>query len=246
MGEEVKNGLGCADEKENVDKENVAMATPKKAVSEKVKLETMTITRALQELKLLDSRIKKSLEKLTFLDVYTKEEGVCIDSRMEPEDFKRYTESRLQSVETLIRRRSAIKSAIILSNAATRVKILDEEYTVAEAIDRRTSIQYEQRMLEVMKEAHGNFRGRLVVNAEDVNARIDGLVEQATGKEGKNIDLVSYEQMSKPIVEARKFILADPLILETKIDLLDKKIDRFLSEVDLVLSESNSVTQITL
>ena len=47
----------------------------------------------------------------------------------------------------LISRRNKIKSAIIMSNAKTVVEVAGKQMTVAEAIDKKSSIEYEKELL---------------------------------------------------------------------------------------------------
>lgn len=51
----------------------------------------------------------------------------------------------------LISYRHKIKALVVQSNACTKVIVGKEEMTVAEAIERKQSIQYEKDLLEVMQ-----------------------------------------------------------------------------------------------
>jgi hypothetical protein len=79
----------------------------------------LTITKALVELKLLDSRINNGITKLLPVEV--------IEGDRPPSGFKSVAEfnqaatSLLQSVQDLIERRQKIKNAIVKSNAVTLV-----------------------------------------------------------------------------------------------------------------------------
>ena len=50
-------------------------------------------------------------------------------------DFKDHMKACHNKVTDLINRRNAIKRAVVLSNATTKIKVGNEEYTVAEAIE---------------------------------------------------------------------------------------------------------------
>jgi hypothetical protein len=94
----------------------------------------LTVTKALVELKLLDSRIHNGIAKLSSVEV--------IEGDRPPSGFKSVDEfnqaatSLLQSVQDLISRRQKIKNAIVKSNAVALVTIGRAEMTVAEAIDK--------------------------------------------------------------------------------------------------------------
>ena len=52
----------------------------------------------------------------------------------------------------MIKRRNQIKSAIIASNAVTMVEVAGVRMTVAEAIDKKSSIGYEKELLARLSE----------------------------------------------------------------------------------------------
>ena len=95
--------------------------------------ETMTIHKALSELKLLDARINDKTEALEVVVANkhsnSKIHGVSVD------EFCKNAKEAYQSLRTLINRRNAIKRAVTKSNAITTVQIGGKTYTVAEAID---------------------------------------------------------------------------------------------------------------
>ena len=95
--------------------------------------EQMTVHKALAELKIIDSRIENAISGGTYVVANkhsnTKIHGVTID------EFKTQMKSDFQKVTDLIARRNAIKRAVVASNATTKVKVGNVEYTVAEAIE---------------------------------------------------------------------------------------------------------------
>ena len=103
--------------------------------------EKMTIHRALAELKTIDSRIEKAISETRFCrsNKHSNEKinGKSID------DYIAETKSAYESINDLIRRRNAMKRAVVLSNAITNVTVGDEVMTVAEAIEAFKSYQPE-------------------------------------------------------------------------------------------------------
>ena len=95
--------------------------------------EQMTVHKALAELKVIDSRINNAIRSGTFVVANKhsndKIHGVTIN------EFKNSMKSDFQKVSDLIARRNAIKKAVVASNAVTKVKVGDTEYTVATAIE---------------------------------------------------------------------------------------------------------------
>ena len=90
--------------------------------------ETMTVHKALAELKVLDSRISDAILSGDF--VITKKNNQDTVKGKTVEQFKSKATEVFQKASDLIRRRNAIKNAVVVSNANTTVKIGDKDYTV--------------------------------------------------------------------------------------------------------------------
>lgn len=202
----------------------------------------MSITRALAELKLLDKRITDTMQ-YAFIGV---QQGTKkIQDQFERPVFEESVKSLHASVTSLIERRSAIKSAIVQSNSAVKVKIGGKDMTVAEAIERKTAIKYDQALLAAYRAQLANCLRAVETGNEKVKQRLDTLLQQNFGKDAKASD-ADVEAISKPFMAQNELKLVDPLGLQTKAEELGKSIDEFLSEVDYVLSESNTITKITV
>jgi len=205
--------------------------------------ELITITRALPQLKLLDKRIGKLIAQSRLVDLFQNRKDLVIGGGVTKEVFEKNAKAELQSIEELIERRKKIKSAILLSNAKTKVKIGGIEYAVIEAIERKNSIGYEQRLLEVMRAQLSNVRSQIETNRPKLDKSIDDMVKQSLGSDTKP-SAEDYDTISKPLLKANELIIIDPCKLEEKIATMDKDIDEFLTEVDAALSEINSITKI--
>jgi len=203
----------------------------------------MSITRGLAELKLLDKRIQKGINETTFMTTAIGHKPV--PGFTSTKEYEQNTEKNYSSVVDLIKRRQTIKSLIVESNAKTMVTISGKKMTVAEAIERKTSIQYEKLLLEKMRRDYNHAVNEVESKNEEVQLRLDRLLEANFGKDSKVKD-TEMEAISKPFKEQNEAKLVDPLKLKEKIDTLSKEIDEFESEVDFILSESNTITKITL
>lgn len=207
--------------------------------------EKITITRALAELKLLDSRIKKKTGDLRIIDIFQNRKDLALTSGNTQEVFKDMAKKSLQSVQDLIERRKKIKSAILISNATVNVKVGSKKYTVIEAIERKNSIEYEKTLLGVMSSQVVMAKNEISKQAPGLDQSVKDLItknmggDQPTSEENE-----ANEAMAKRFFEANVLRLLDPCEVEKKIEELDEQIDTFLTEVDFVLSESNSRTEI--
>lgn len=202
--------------------------------------ERMTITKALSELKLLDRRVNKLIDETVFV-TFTVGSDPPYEARSAAEFNQRALANR-QAAADLMRRRAAIKSAVVLSNATTTVQVAGSSYTVAEAIERKSSVQYDQRLL-------GRLRGDLArarEQAQQANDRaLSRLDTQAQALLGKDSARGSeYEALHRSFMERNAAHVLDPLDAQREIDTLGRQVEEFLAEVDQALSVSNALTLI--
>jgi len=195
----------------------------------------MTITRALNELNLLDKRISKKIQEGCFIN-YRIGEG-------DPEIPNCDPESSLQSIQDLIERRRKIKSSILRSNSSTTVMVNDEEMTVAEAIERKASIHYEKELLETMRISLRSIANKVEEHNEGRYRTLAHLLESNFSKEGK-IRTEETKAIEEQFWKSNRAEFIDNIELSNKIKELDEYIDSFENEVDLVLNESNAITYI--
>lgn len=199
-------------------------------------MEKITITRALAELKLLDKRITKAISDGKFV-------SYSINSKNAINTFKPLEEK--QSIEALIARRATIKAAIMKSNATTKVTIGGVEMLVIDAIEMKETIKYKQSFLQQLKQQQQSTKYTISSTNENVNARLDKLLEANFGKDSKTKS-EEMEAIAKPFLERNEAKLEDPLNLDSLIESLSEEILAFTSNVDYVLSESNALTQIEI
>src|SRR5699024_9242466 len=203
----------------------------------------MTVTKALSELKLFDKRIHRSIDENNFIG-YTVGKNKKVN-HTDIGEFVENVESKYESTKDLITRRNKVKSAIVTSNAVTEVEIASENYTVAEAIERKTSIEYEHSLLNGMKRGLSLASMEVDKINEQVKHKMDDLLDSMFSNENKKnnqgmqefIDSYNNENQAK---------LVDPLEIKKEIEKLETSIEDFLAEVDEVLSVSNATTIITI
>ena len=207
-------------------------------------MEKMLVTVALNELKLLDSRIIKEIDRGSFISS-AKKSSPKVSPAMSKEEFIEEAKSKFNSVKDLIERRAKIKAAIVDSNAKTEVEIDGVKMTRADAIERKSSINYEKLMLNELKDQLNIHTAKVNSSNHEVDNKIDSLVQAAYGKEGKNnIKQEDYDAIAKPYREANEWDIVDPLNLKDVIEEMEKRIDGFESNVDSALQISNCTTYI--
>ena len=208
--------------------------------------ETMTIHKALAELKILESRIMKTVGDGTYC-VANKHSNEKING-VSIEDYKKVMQSAYDKAVDLITRYKTIKKAVTLSNAKTVVKIGEEEYTVAEAIWMKNhGVEFDELLLNELREQYNKAQAKILKqNGNDLEQRAEQYVVGIYGsKEGKtNTD--DFEKTKQDFITSQTFELVDPIGILEKIEALEEKISVFKAEVDAVLSTSNALTVVEI
>lgn len=210
-------------------------------------IEKMTVHKALAELKLLDGRIDKAIAEGIYC-VANKHSNDKING-IDIEEYKKLMQSRYDKATDLIKRRNAIKRAVVLSNAITKVTIADKEYTVAEAIEMKNhGLEFDKELLNAMKEHYNMAQVNIKKqnDGKELEERADQYVTAIYGnKEGKT-NTADIEKVKADFLAANQYELVDPLNVMDKIDALEKKINDFTADVDSTLSVSNALTEIEI
>ena len=196
---------------------------------------TISVTRALAQVKALNDRIARATAQNFVSNVV----GGKHASGKTAQEAAAILASNLQSVQGLIAQRKAVKGAIVRSNAVTKVTINGVEQTVAEAIERMSSIELEKALLATLAQQAAVVERTNV----QVAARLDQLIQTAVGKDRK-VDEAELKAITGPFEAQNKAELLDPSDLHKVIEGLAKDIEAFEEEVDYALSEINATTQI--
>ena len=210
--------------------------------------ETMTIHKALAELKTMDDRIHKAISAhpYTMAVKHSAEKinGVTVA------DFKENIKSAYQKVNDLITRRDAMKRAVVISNANNKVKVGNTEYTVAEAIEMKNhGMDYKKALRQRIVD---NYRAAYVEIDRNSSEAIERRAEQyvlsviqAQPKDSKmTVDSEAMKALRKDYIANNTYDLIDPLGVTKVMEELMDEITEFETEVDAALSVSNAVTVI--
>ena len=191
--------------------------------------ENMRVHEALVELKTLDKRIDDAITDTNWV-LANKHSNTKVGG-IEVKDYIEEVKSRYQKVRDLIRRRDAIKRAVVASNAATKVTVAGVEYTVAEAIDRKNHgiLLLNKLMKNLARDYTTAKRMADVENGQSLESRADQYVRSLIG----NTD-----------VKGMTTELLDPIGAQKEIERMEEEITTFMSQVDSALSVSNAITVI--
>lgn len=200
----------------------------------------ISVTRGLAELKMLDKRIQKLTTQIDLIKVgfaYPQNEDIV----KEHKGMEMKIKSDFQSLLDLIARRDIIKKAIINSNSITIVRINNKEMTVAEAIERKSSINYKKELVMKMKRSLNEATNGLEQKERECSQRLDAFI---ASQEKVLKDPTILKSATESFMQIHKPALIDPLRLGECIVKLEEEVENFLTEVDFALSESNARTEI--
>jgi hypothetical protein len=198
----------------------------------------ISITRALTELKLLNKKIEQKQAGLQIA-------AAVKDHTPEKEAmFLSDAKSKMDQITGLIDRRAALKKAIVMSNAVTKVTIGTESMTVAEAIERKTSIELEKSYCKAIRENYYGYKTTCERHNETVENEANRASAEALGADTEGDKGAAYTAIVEAYKKKNQATLIAPEGIEQTIEDLQDKIDEFESEVDFILSESNTKTMI--
>lgn len=212
--------------------------------------ETMNVHKALAELKIIDDRIYKAIEDGTFVlaNKHSNEKIKGKTIATVKDDMK----ACFNRVTDLMNRRNAIKRAVVLSNASTKVNVNGEEMTVAEAIELKNhGVDFKKNLVDMMTRQKNMADRTITMNSgEDVEKKAEKYILDVIASQPKDgkmaVDSKAMKDLREAYIANNTYDLLDPLDVENKIKDMTDEINGFLVEVDAVLSTSNATTNIEI
>jgi len=203
---------------------------------------TISIARALIELKTLEKRIDKKLHELEPVSILT---GNKLELGIESKEaFEKEAKASYQSLIALIEYKRKIKSAIVKSNAVTFVEIAGVKMTVAEAIERKSSIGIEKEIKKTLAKKYTDKLKIVENHNNNIQNQLYKLLQATYSKPETEISKEDYDKIAIPFKENNDATLINPLNINKTLKELDEAISEFESEVDIALTESNARTEV--
>lgn len=203
----------------------------------------LSLHRALAELKMLNQRIEAATTNVVLVRANRKSnekiEGMPI------EEYKKDMQGSYDKVIGLIHYRNRLKALVVASNAQTIVQVGSATMTVAEAIERKQSIQFEKELLSNLREQYYAAITHVTEANEALPEKLETYLVNILGnKDKQSPDEVKLH--TETFMKRNEYELIDPMNIKKTIEALTAQIEEFESEVDAVLSESNATTFIEL
>ena len=207
----------------------------------------MSVTRALAELKRLDGRLNcMAIDQSIFVSVAVgrgdKQKVLGVSDTVQ--NVVSQIQSNRDRVNSMLEMRAKIKSAVVASNAATKVKLGAREMTVAEAIELKKSIDVKRNMLNTYRRQVIQANALVYSQNATLDAQIETNLATIYGNEKGKVDASMFEAIAKPQREQKEASLIDPIKINDLIKSLEEEISLVETELDFTLSEINAKTEI--
>jgi hypothetical protein len=205
--------------------------------------EKLYIAAILRELKLSEAKVQKTNRES--VPVLILEGGKPPAGYSDVEKWKRDAQSDFMSIKDTLKRKSALKAALVKSNAVEKVEIAGKTYTVADAIEKRLAVEGEKLIIGQHRQYLTRAQGIVDKKNENLEERITEHVQKMIGKdEVKKMKAEDYKEVDKFYRERLEAKLVDPLNLKDELDKWETEIEEFEKNVDIQLQISNATVQV--
>lgn len=211
---------------------------------------TLSVSQALVLLKKTEEKLD-NVSGYGILRINTRGEDptvtvVGLNGIVDVKEAQQYLTTINQKFKDLLNLRNELKRKILISNATTTVKVGNVEMTVAEAIDRKSSISFETKWLKSIKANLANTAKRFEVDQEACNADIKERIE-GNNKSGRKLTEEEAQLQTNIVNRSSK-----PGMIEyvnepsAYADKLAEELSGFIDNVNYALNESNILTKIEI
>ena len=207
----------------------------------------ITLTEALAKLKMYNKKVQKLLSTVdnnNFVDYIQGTDKKCKITGLIPDAFKKEVQSNFDKIVALMQNKNRLKAAIAQTNAITKVKVGDKEYTIVQAIERKNALPEEKEMLDVLKYQLSKVKEKVEDLNQKAQEKANNIVESQVQAEAKNKKTEEIEALYNLIYSKNKAELVDPLNLEKLIQEKENEIEEFEQNIDVALSIVNANTLI--
>lgn len=209
--------------------------------------QTISVTRALAELKNINERINNAIQSGVFLGL-TKGKGSnkVMLGVGEVSSSTATIQGSYDKVDSLIAQRQKIKAALVKSNAETTVSFQGREISVAEAIELKSTVSFKELYLGRLR----NAKTAALQQVDSYNSKLDTtiqvMLQSVYGADKSKVDPSQYDSIANPQKDKNEVSILDPKGIDKVIESLEESIQALKTELDFTLSESNARTTVTI
>lgn len=207
-----------------------------------------TITRALSEIKVIDSKIAKidfASQSNDFAGIIQGNNKMVKGTMLSKEEFETNSKAKIDSLESLYERRRKIKRLIAEANVNNTVTFNGKEYTLFELIEYKKSSAI---LLSKYNEALSSIR-KVTSTCERENANLDMKIQQDISEKQKTNSQNVAKDFETSYKNKMYEMYLSALVCGVSQNEIQEKIDEIeslIAEADMLLSEKNAQIQIEL
>jgi hypothetical protein len=198
------------------------------------------LTYVLSHLKTLDIRTAREIGFLQVISV-VKDNPTAAEEFETRKDRNQFM-ADYQSVTDLLVRRAILKALLVEANATNTLTIGGKKYTVAAAIETKTSIEIHRALLQSLKKNLATASSQKEIYDAALERDLTNLRAQALQNSSSKLTSEEMEAVLSQKRDESARSLNDPLNLAQAIRTLEKEIEDFEEEVDISLSTFNAST----
>lgn len=202
---------------------------------------SMTLTRTLNEIKLLDKKINRFSDSGVLWLAVSK--NGKIPGVQDLSQMKSTVDANKQKLQDLINRRNSLKKALLEANNRITVTVAGKEYTITEAIDRKAFVNTERYIFNQINHQVVTTKGNFENEQTRLDEKVDRTVAQALQGDGKK-DPTVVAGIEKSVRDNLKIALEDPSDVAKWVEDTLNEIEEFSNEIDFILSEANAKNEI--
>jgi len=209
--------------------------------------QTISVTRALAELKNINERIHNAIQSGVFLGL-TKGKGSnkVMLGVGEVSSSTATIQGSYDKVDSLIAQRQKIKAALVKSNAETTVSFQGREISVAEAIELKNTVSFKELYLGRLRDTKTSALQQVDSYNSKLDTTIQMMLQSVYGADKGKVDPSQYDSIANPQKDKNEVSILDPKGIDKVIESLEESIQALKTELDFTLSESNARTTVTI
>lgn len=206
----------------------------------------ISIVRALTELKRLDARIDQAIRSGVFAGaaVGRGEKLRVVNSKKSTYDVTLEIRASFQKVSDLVSNRAKLKSAIVASNAVTKVTLGGKEMTVADAIDLKATLPSMKKLAAEVATQTNRVRAAVTQQNDRLEAEINAQTQALLGADKAKQDAATLQMIDTTQRDMKEQSMIAEEFVKAQVDDLTAQIADIETELDFVLSESNALTTV--
>lgn len=211
-------------------------------------MERLLVTQALDERDLLVKKINDKIKNLQVIDTIKANEDRVLNKRISRAEFEQQAKSSLQQIEDLIARHQRIDTAIVASNAATKIETEYGIFTVAGAIALRNRLRSGQNEMDFEGRLYQHLNMCYMMMLEEMEGRNRKLQTTAETMRLSILGKDAKVKEDQPLAVVEAYVnentteLVDPLDVRKKMETMKEKKEALLAELETKIKVSNATT----